>query len=116
MKLFHLSDLHLGKRLNEYPLKEDQEFILQAIIDMMDAEKPDALMICGDVYDKAIPPAEAVTLFDDFLWEVSQREVPTLIISGNQRFARSVPTSTFSATSASVAMSLRRRARRAEYT
>lgn len=83
MKLFHLSDLHLGKRLNEYSLKEDQEFILQAILDMMDAEKPDALMICGDVYDKAIPPAEAVTLFDDFLWEVSQREVPTLIISGN---------------------------------
>ena len=83
MKLFHLSDLHLGKRLNEYSLIEDQRYILDAVLTMMDDESPDALMICGDVYDKAMPSAEAVSLFDDFLWEVSKRHVPMLIISGN---------------------------------
>ncbi len=83
MKLFHLSDLHLGKRLNEYSLIDDQRHILNQTLTMMDDESPDALMICGDVYDKAMPSAEAVSLFDDFLWEVSKRRIPTLIISGN---------------------------------
>ena len=83
MKLFHLSDLHLGKRLNEYPLRDDQHYILKQVLDMMDAEKPDALIIAGDVYDKSVPPADAVTLFDDFLYELAQRQMPTLIVSGN---------------------------------
>ena len=83
MKLFHLSDLHLGKRLNEYPLIEDQRFILQQILQMIDDEAPDAIMICGDVYDKTMPSVEAVTLFDDFLWDVATHKVPTIIISGN---------------------------------
>ena len=83
MKLFHLSDLHLGKRLNEYPLRDDQHYILKQVLKMMDAEKPDALIIAGDVYDKSVPPADAVTLFDDFLFELAQRQMPTLIVSGN---------------------------------
>ena len=83
MKLFHLSDLHLGKRLNEYPLGDDQAHILRQILRMVDDESPDAILISGDVYDKTMPPVEAVSLFDDFLWELSQRHVPVLIISGN---------------------------------
>ncbi len=83
MKLFHLSDLHLGKRLNEYSLKDDQQYILQIILQMIDDEAPDAIMICGDVYDKTMPPVEAVTTFDDFLWDIATRKVPVLIISGN---------------------------------
>lgn len=83
MKLFHLSDLHLGKRLNEYSLMDDQRYILQEILSLVDEESPDAVLICGDVYDRPTPPAEAVTMFDDFLWGLSQRHVPTLIVSGN---------------------------------
>ena len=83
MKLLHLSDLHIGKRLNERSLLEDQEFILLQILAMAEEEKPDALLICGDVYDKSVPSAEAVTLFDDFLCRLSQKQVPVLIISGN---------------------------------
>lgn len=83
MKLFHLSDLHLGKRLNEYSLIEDQRYILGEILKLVDEESPDAVLICGDVYDKPTPPVEAVTMFDDFLWSLSQRHVPTLIVSGN---------------------------------
>ena len=83
MKLFHLSDLHLGKRLNEFSLIDDQRYILQKILDMMDEESPDAVLICGDVYDKPTPPVEAVSLFDEFLWDLTRRSVPVLIVSGN---------------------------------
>lgn len=83
MKLIHLSDLHIGKRVNEISMIEDQEFILHQILQIIDEEKADALLIAGDVYDKSVPSAEAVTLFDDFLCELAQRKVPTLIISGN---------------------------------
>ncbi|MBR3796445.1 MAG: exonuclease SbcCD subunit D [Clostridia bacterium] len=83
MKLFHLSDLHIGKRVNEVSMIEDQEYILMQIIRMIDEEKPDALLIAGDVYDKSVPSAEAVTLFDDFLCRLAMRKLPVLIISGN---------------------------------
>lgn len=83
MKLFHLSDLHLGKRVNEVSMLEDQAHILAQILTLIDEERPDALLIAGDVYDKSIPPAEAVSLFDDFLYSVSRRGVPVLMISGN---------------------------------
>ena len=62
MKLIHLSDLHLGKRLNEYSLLEDQAFILKKILAVVDAEVPDGVLIAGDVYDKSVPSAEAVQL------------------------------------------------------
>ena len=83
MKLIHLSDLHLGKRLNEYSLLEDQAYILQRILGVIDGETPDGVMIAGDIYDKAVPSAEAVRLFDDFLSELAKRELKVFAISGN---------------------------------
>ncbi|MBQ6663634.1 MAG: exonuclease SbcCD subunit D [Firmicutes bacterium] len=83
MKLIHLSDLHLGKRVNGFPMIEDQTYILTKIINVIDEEKPDGILIAGDVYDKPIPPAEAVELFDDFLVRLAKRELPVFIISGN---------------------------------
>ncbi|MBQ9522049.1 MAG: exonuclease SbcCD subunit D [Oscillospiraceae bacterium] len=83
MKLIHLSDLHLGKRLNEHNLIDDQRDILQKILRVVDSEKPDAILMAGDVYDRSIPPAEAVQLLDDFLTRLAQRNLPTFLISGN---------------------------------
>ena len=83
MKLIHLSDLHIGKRVNEISMIEDQEYILTQIIRIIDEENADAILIAGDVYDKSIPSAEAVTLFDDFLFRLAKRKIPVLIISGN---------------------------------
>lgn len=83
MKFFHLSDLHLGKRVNEVSMLEEQEYILSAIIRAADEVRPDAVLIAGDVYDKSVPAAEAVMLFDDFLCRLAKRRLPVLIISGN---------------------------------
>ena len=83
MKFIHLSDLHIGKRINEYSMLEDQAYILSSIIDIIDDVKPDAVIIAGDVYDKAIPSAEAVQLFDDFLVKLSERSLHVFVISGN---------------------------------
>lgn len=83
MKLIHLSDLHIGKRVNEVSMIEDQEYILLQILQIIDEEKADAVLIAGDVYDKSVPSAEAVTLFDDFLCSLAERNLPVLIISGN---------------------------------
>jgi exonuclease SbcD len=83
MKLIHLSDLHLGKRVNEVSMLEDQEYILTQIIQIIDGEQPDAVLIAGDVYDKSVPSAEAVMLFDGFLCRLAKRRLPVLIISGN---------------------------------
>ena len=83
MKLIHLSDLHIGKRVNEVSMIEDQAYILCQILDIIDEEKADGVLIAGDVYDKSIPSSEAVTLFDDFLCRLGARHVPVLIISGN---------------------------------
>lgn len=83
MKLIHLSDLHIGKRVNEYSMLEDQEYILKKIINIADEEKPDCVIIAGDVYDKAVPAAEAVQLFDDFLVRLSKRKLKVFVISGN---------------------------------
>ncbi|MCR5150569.1 MAG: exonuclease SbcCD subunit D [Clostridiales bacterium] len=83
MKLIHLSDLHLGKRVNEFSMAEDQEYILKKIINIIDSEKPDGVIIAGDVYDKPIPPTEAIELFDSFLFRLSQMNLQVFIISGN---------------------------------
>lgn len=83
MKFIHISDLHLGKRIYEYSLLEEQAHILNQIIEITDSEKPDGVLIAGDVYDKPIPPAEAVKLFDDFLVRLSQRKTEVFVISGN---------------------------------
>ncbi len=83
MKLIHLSDLHLGKRVNEFPMLEDQRHILLEIIKIIDQEQPDGVLIAGDVYDKSVPSAEAVALLDDFLVRLSKRNLQVFIISGN---------------------------------
>ena len=83
MKLIHLSDLHLGKRVNEFSMLEDQQFILLRIVNIIDREKPDAVLIAGDVYDKSVPSAEAVQLFDDFLCRLAERRLQVFVISGN---------------------------------
>lgn len=83
MKIFHLSDLHLGKRVNGFSMLENQKDILLKILAAIDEEQPQAVFIAGDVYDKTFPPAEAVTLFSDFLVELSKRNLQVFIISGN---------------------------------
>lgn len=83
MKILHLSDLHLGKRIHEYSMLEDQEFILKRILYIADQEKPDGVILAGDIYDKAIPSAEAVALFDEFLYQLAQRKLEVFVISGN---------------------------------
>ena len=83
MKFIHLSDLHLGKRVNEYSMIEDQKYILTKIIGIIDNENPDGVIIAGDIYDKAVPSAEAVQLFDNFLVSLSKRKLQVFVISGN---------------------------------
>ncbi len=83
MKFIHLSDLHLGKRVHEFSMHEEQKEILQQILNIIDAERPDGVLIAGDIYDKSVPPAEAVTLFDEFLVNLSHKDLEVFIISGN---------------------------------
>ena len=83
MKIAHLSDLHLGKRVNEFSMIEDQEYILLKILEVLDEEKPEAVILAGDIYDKSVPSAEAVQLFDDFLCRLAKRNLQVFAISGN---------------------------------
>ena len=84
MKFVHLSDLHIGKKVNGFSMLEDQEDVLfKKILPIIDAENPDFIIIAGDVYDKSIPPAEAVGLFDEFLVKLAKRNLQVFIISGN---------------------------------
>ena len=90
MKFIHLSDLHLGKRLNEFSLIEDQEYVLNEICGVIADEKPDLVIIAGDIYDKPVPSAEAVRLFDDFLTRVSAMTEHVFAISGNHDSAERI--------------------------
>lgn len=83
MKLIHLSDLHLGIRVNEFSMIDDQKYILKQILDIVDDEKPYGILIAGDVYDKSTPSEEAVKLLDDFLTELVKRKLQVFMISGN---------------------------------
>ena len=83
MKFIHISDLHLGKRVNEFSMLEEQKYILQQVLDTVQNEAVDAVLIAGDIYDKPVPPAEAVVLFDTFLTRLSQMKKEVFIISGN---------------------------------
>ena len=83
MKFLHLSDLHLGKRVNEFPMLADQKAILAQILKIADDERLNAVLIAGDVYDKSVPPVEAVELFDDFLVKLAARKLPVYVIGGN---------------------------------
>lgn len=85
MKLFHLSDLHIGKLLCGYILKENQERVLSQIVACAQEEHPDAILICGDIYDKSAPSGEAYVMFDRFLEALSEirPRIPVFIIAGN---------------------------------
>ena len=85
MKFFHLSDLHIGLKLMNRDLREDQEYILKKITEYAEEEKPDAVVIAGDIYDKAVPSAEAVEVFDHFIKELTEAvpEAVIMMISGN---------------------------------
>ena len=83
MKILHLADLHLGKRVNEFSMLEAQRYILNQILDIVEEEAVEVVMICGDVYDKGIPPVDAIELLDDFLWKLAEKDCRTLMISGN---------------------------------
>ena len=95
MRLIHISDLHIGKRVNEFSMLEDQQYILTEIINIIEKERAsdrstDGIIIAGDVYDKSVPSAEAVSLFDDFLVKLSEKNIPVFIISGNHDSAERV--------------------------
>ena len=83
MKLFHLSDLHLGKRLKEFSLIEDQKYILKEILTAAGREKPDGILIAGDIYDRSVPSEEAMKLWDDFLISLAEKKIPVFVVSGN---------------------------------
>ena len=83
MRLLHTGDLHIGKRLNEFSLAEDQRFILAELRRLAQERRVDALVIAGDVYDKSLPSGEAVSLLDEFLTGLHQDGIPVLLISGN---------------------------------
>ena len=88
MKLFHISDLHLGKRVYEFSMLEEQKELLQSILNKIEEEKPDVMLITGDVYDKPIPPTDAVKLLDWFLTELSDMNLPVYMIAGNHDSAQ----------------------------
>ncbi len=90
MKIVHLSDLHIGKNVNSFSMLEDQKFIFSEILNIIDLEKPDAVLIAGDIYDKSIPTAEAVTLFDNLLYSMSMGSYETFITSGNHDSAERI--------------------------
>ncbi len=83
MKIMHLSDLHIGKKVNEYSMLQDQIYILKEILRIIDDEKVETVIIAGDVYDRSLPPNEALELFDEFLYQLSGRNVNVFVISGN---------------------------------
>lgn len=84
MKFIHLADLHIGKRVNAFPMLEDQRYILKQILTILREEQPDGgVILAGDIYDKAIPSAEAVELFDEFLTQLAAIRLRVFIIAGN---------------------------------
>jgi len=83
MKLFHLSDLHIGRRIGEISLYEDQKYIIDQILAYAETELPDGVLIAGDVYDKSIPSVDAVDLLDYFITELISRRLPVFMVSGN---------------------------------
>ena len=90
MKILHTSDLHIGKRVNEYSMLDEQKFILEQIVTIAEAEQPNAIILAGDIYDKNIPSAAAVTLFDDFLVSLARLGKNIFIISGNHDSAERI--------------------------
>lgn len=90
MKLLHISDLHIGKRVNEFSMIEDQKYILKKILAIADEQQADGVMIAGDIYDKQVPSAEAVQVFDWFLTELADRGKQVYAVSGNHDSAERI--------------------------
>ena len=90
MKFLHLSDLHLGKRVHNFSMIDDQRYILEQILDIADKEEITGVIIAGDVYDKPVPSAEAVALFDEFLVQLAKRNLHVFVISGNHDSAERI--------------------------
>lgn len=90
MKLIHLSDLHIGKRVNEFSMIEDQKYILAQILDIIEKERADGVILAGDIYDKPIPPAEAVQVLDGFLTSLAEKKRAVFVVSGNHDSAERV--------------------------
>jgi len=83
MKLFHLSDLHLGKRVYAFSMLRDQQYVLKQVCALAEKHQPDGILLSGDLYDKPIPPVEAVQLLDEFLTKMQQMGIAVYAISGN---------------------------------
>lgn len=90
MKFLHISDLHIGKRVNEFSMLEDQKYILNRILEIADIEQAEGVIIAGDIYDKPIPSAEAVQLFDQFLTKLADRKKKVFAVSGNHDSAERI--------------------------
>ncbi len=90
MKFLHISDLHLGKRVYEFSMAEDQEYILSQIVSIAEKEQADAVIIAGDIYDKPVPSVEAVQIFDRFLTALAERKIEVFLISGNHDCAQRI--------------------------
>lgn len=92
MRLFHISDLHIGKRLNDTDLTEDLRYVLfeQVLGSAYERFRPDALIVSGDIYDKAAPAADGVAMFDEFLSKAAELDLPVYAISGNHDNAQRV--------------------------
>lgn len=90
MKFIHLSDLHIGKRVNEFSMLEDQKYILAQILELVEKEQADGVILAGDLYDKPVPPAEAVRVLDAFLTRLAEMGMPVFAVSGNHDSAERV--------------------------
>ncbi len=88
LKILHISDLHLGKRVFEYSMIQEQKYMLSQVLQM--AQSADLTLIAGDIYDRQVPPAEAVRLFDDFLTDMRAQGSPVALIAGNHDSAERV--------------------------
>lgn len=90
MKFLHTSDLHLGKRVHEFSMMEDQKYILGQIVSIAEREQVHAVLLSGDIYDKPVPSAEAVQLFDSFLTELAKLDKKVFVINGNHDSAERI--------------------------
>ena len=83
MRILHTADLHIGKSVHDFSMLEDQRAILTQITEILRREKIDVMLLAGDIYDRTVPSAQAVTLLDEFLTKVSRMKIPVIAISGN---------------------------------
>lgn len=90
MKLLHIADIHIGKRVSEFSLLDDQRFVLTQIINLVRAHHIDAILVAGDVYDKSLPSTDAVALVDWFFSKLAETGVPAIVIAGNHDSAERI--------------------------